>query len=970
LLYTGNVRTLQAVMRRWYVWLPLSLAVLLAVAAAGAYLARAELAEAGLKHVLARQGLERTQLTVTTLSHRQLEVTDLELGDGGPRVARLAVRYTPSGLLDGVVERVEIDGPRLSIDLTRDAPLGPLGKLLGRAQEDGTDGTARAGPPALPERLPTVVLRNADVQVLSDRGRVDLTLDGRLGPQDGDLAAFLRGSARAPHTTADLIVSADRLRQDPRLSVEMTGETDLARAPWPAGAPVTPTRGRAAFSVDGELAMPALGARLTPASLLDRDGALAVDLTLSDTALAAAGTPLAAGLEGGLALRAEAAAGRLLLRLDDPARWTLDTLHAAGIEALGIPETTAAELAELRQLSLSPWTGGGELVELAPSDREGGWQLQARGSALAVGDPARVRLSGQVDAALDPGFGLRRVAGEPLRLELDGVSYGAHALGRGRFEGRLLAKPGGLSLDGTLDASDLTLAAGGNSIRQVSLQAPLALRVTDAGTRLTLSDDGRIVLPELPATGAIRPQMPLRLRVSALELTQLDQGLQLGATVDPGRLTATLLRQDAPNLSVSATPGPMELELSRTDAGLVAEGRLRGARIEVADLQVAARGLDADISYGTDRPLADVRVARIADVSGTPAFAPARLDMTIQKNDQLWAAAGAIRPLETEAEIPFWLDHRVDTGEGGVELGPATLTFAPDGLQPADLSPLLAPHVDRAEGAVTLAGRLQWTDAGLSSFGDAELSDVAVTTPQVQIEGLSGTLRFDRLLPPQTEPRQTLTADRVTAGVPLDDVRLRFDLDWPPSGPVLGVMLAEGHLAGGRIYVERAQLTPLAARNAATVRVEGLSMRKLVAQLDLEGVEADGTLEGEIPVALGASGVEIDQGRLLAVETGSILVDLGETSDALASRGEQVALMVKALKDFQYDELSLSLNRPPDGGMEIGITMQGKNPDVLDGYPFRFNITLTGDLAPIVAALQEGRRLTSDLLDRALDAAR
>jgi hypothetical protein len=47
--------------------------------------------------------------------------------------------------------------------------------------------------------------------------------------------------------------------------------------------------------------------------------------------------------------------------------------------------------------------------------------------------------------------------------------------------------------------------------------------------------------------------------------------------------------------------------------------------------------------------------------------------------------------------------------------------------------------------------------------------------------------------------------------------------------------------------------------------------------------------------------------------------------------------------------------------------MQGSNPDVLDGYPFKFNINLTGDLEPILSALQTGRRLTTDLLQRALE---
>jgi hypothetical protein len=77
--------------------------------------------------------------------------------------------------------------------------------------------------------------------------------------------------------------------------------------------------------------------------------------------------------------------------------------------------------------------------------------------------------------------------------------------------------------------------------------------------------------------------------------------------------------------------------------------------------------------------------------------------------------------------------------------------------------------------------------------------------------------------------------------------------------------------------------------------------------------------------------------------------------------------MMRALENFQYKELKVTLNRPPDGELALGVVMEGRNPDVLDGYPFRFNINLTGDIEPLLAALQEGRRLTTELLERAVE---
>ena len=82
--------------------------------------------------------------------------------------------------------------------------------------------------------------------------------------------------------------------------------------------------------------------------------------------------------------------------------------------------------------------------------------------------------------------------------------------------------------------------------------------------------------------------------------------------------------------------------------------------------------------------------------------------------------------------------------------------------------------------------------------------------------------------------------------------------------------------------------------------------------------------------------------------------------------GEQVALTVNALEDFRYDSLSIGIDQPEDGALTLAIGLEGANPAVLDGYPFRFNINLSGELAPILEAVREGRRIGAELLQGGL----
>ena len=72
-------------MRRWLLWLPLSLLTVLVLALGAALLARAEIAEVVARTLLDRRGFPDAKLTVATLTSDRLELTDVDLGPGeGP----------------------------------------------------------------------------------------------------------------------------------------------------------------------------------------------------------------------------------------------------------------------------------------------------------------------------------------------------------------------------------------------------------------------------------------------------------------------------------------------------------------------------------------------------------------------------------------------------------------------------------------------------------------------------------------------------------------------------------------------------------------------------------------------------------------------------------------------------------------------------------------------------------------------
>ena len=70
-------------------------------------------------------------------------------------------------------------------------------------------------------------------------------------------------------------------------------------------------------------------------------------------------------------------------------------------------------------------------------------------------------------------------------------------------------------------------------------------------------------------------------------------------------------------------------------------------------------------------------------------------------------------------------------------------------------------------------------------------------------------------------------------------------------------------------------------------------------------------------------------------------------------RGQAAELLLRALEEFHYEELSLTIDQPSQDLAVIGLTMLGSNPNVRDGYPFRFNVNLETDPRKLIKTLQE-----------------
>ena len=175
---------------------------------------------------------------------------------------------------------------------------------------------------------------------------------------------------------------------------------------------------------------------------------------------------------------------------------------------------------------------------------------------------------------------------------------------------------------------------------------------------------------------------------------------------------------------------------------------------------------------------------------------------------------------------------------------------------------------------------------------------------------------------------------------------------------------AEFSAAGGRYRLGETMIDPAERNQAVELEVVDLELATLFKTADIEGLSGTGSVRGVIPIVVKPEGIAIAKARLRAQSPGVLRFESEAASQALATGGEPVELMLRALQEFHYEKLSLSANKTADGEARLRLRMLGQNPDVLEGHPFRFNINLTGNLNPILNAIAKGRNISSNLLSR------
>jgi hypothetical protein len=481
--------------------------------------------------------------------------------------------------------------------------------------------------------------------------------------------------------------------------------------------------------------------------------------------------------------------------------------------------------------------------------------------------------------------------------------------------------------DGQAGGGALSLTATrGEGLPEAAFAIP-AWRLTPSGFTATL--DGRAGLDFDLARG-IEVQTRGELASSNGRLTYV--------AADCSALTVERLEMDDSDVTdiagqICPTNKPL---VTVMDGGWRAEGGVTGLHASAPFLAMGFTDVVGGFT-ATGGPAgvgleATVASAAVVDTTAPTRFHPLTASGAARLADENWSGAFDLAR-QGHAVGRMTLAHDGRTGSGGLDIDAPSIAFTQAGLQPDDLSPLVADFIQSpVEGSVGFEGRIDWLkDAEGTSSGRLTIPGLDFTSPAGPVKGLHGVVELTSLVPLVTAPNQRLTVDRLESVAAITDIALTFGLD-------KSAFLVDGgelNIAGGVVRVEPFTVPlDLAQGFSGVIILERVQLGEVVANSGFaDKVSMDAVVSGRLPYTYDpVRGVRVSGGTLEAVQPGKLSisrevltgVETGEVGEGVPPNTVQ-DLAYQAMEHLAFDILSAQVNSLDEGRVGVIFRIKGQH---------------------------------------------
>jgi len=495
----------------------------------------------------------------------------------------------------------------------------------------------------------------------------------------------------------------------------------------------------------------------------------------------------------------------------------------------------------------------------------------------------------------------------------------------------LSVQASGLDLSGEFPHGGLHVAFGPEASPQLDLEAGFG------DGRATLTGAVKLAERDWLSVGRLTGWLPGRGAVTA----QVSAALPWTGIGLPDPLTLTA-EAAISALRWSAGEGTPDVALGRSTlrlAGHALEGELTG--------RVLFEPGELPVDSGSRPPAVDALRFATRFRAGDLLAQPLLVDGTV--------SGGALSPLDAR------LTYDPDGGALRVRLsGTANLA---EPLMAGLLEAWSAPW-DLDAGRLDVAADLRWpaTDApGVAAGSGSPTGRVELTLDEAsahyaenQLVGLAGAFVINfgddawRMSPAE------IRAERLSMGFELTDLSARI----AASPRAVEVERLTARIFGGSVATGAFEFEPGTASAAFDARLAEIDLAQVLA-LYGDRIAGAGLLDGNLPVTLADGDVSIAGGRLAARPPGGAIRVAPELANATGQPGLDFAL--RALGNFTYSALDADIDYAGNGDLTLAVALRGRNPDVEDGRPIHYNLTVTDNIPQLLESLSVQDRLIDSI---------
>ncbi|MBF0144295.1 MAG: YdbH domain-containing protein [Magnetococcales bacterium] len=178
------------------------------------------------------------------------------------------------------------------------------------------------------------------------------------------------------------------------------------------------------------------------------------------------------------------------------------------------------------------------------------------------------------------------------------------------------------------------------------------------------------------------------------------------------------------------------------------------------------------------------------------------------------------------------------------------------------------------------------------------------------------------------------------------------------SAEAEGSRLTLHHLAadlwGGEISLMDSWFDPNHREARLFLALNELDLAEILRPFAIPGLTVEARLKGQVALVVTRGEWSIPPAELAASGPGVVAYeDESWRQNAVAAGIPEI--LPEALRNFRFDTLALTLERPRQGDLRLVARMAGRNPDLHDGHPIEINLDLSGPLDEILRRGLEAR---------------